>query len=140
MFEMCRCIAQPHEIAPYTGMKEKPPVRFTREDEAQKAADEAYPPLHPAWAGEQNEAYRAGYEAAQARTSEYIEKHIGGDCDEQLARAEAVIAGALRHLEFYKYSEAMYVNQDGADAKIALSKLAEVRAAHSTLKAYLEQK
>ena len=33
-------------------------------DEKTRLANENYPPLHPAWAGEQNEAFQHGFEVA----------------------------------------------------------------------------
>jgi len=58
------------------------------------------------------------------------------DAQDKLARAEAVISEALKHLEFYEATEKRCREADGPDAQIAFAKLAEVRAAISALKEY----
>jgi hypothetical protein len=46
---------------------------MTREEEIEKAANEIYPPLHPAWEGNENIAFQSGAEWADANRPDYNE-------------------------------------------------------------------
>lgn len=50
---------------------------MTDEQLRDKLADEYQAPLHPAWAGEQNEAFKAGWDAARANSPKSVSNLLG---------------------------------------------------------------